>query len=158
MATIDTTGITGTYNNYVLVWNNLSETSSSNLLMQLSVNGGSTYLTSGYIGGANQMDFSSVSFVANARSTSAFLLSLSPGGESSNIYNGMAWLFNMTSAVGKVAFRSSHESNGDSIASNLYAGISAGSYVTGSITVNAFKVFPALGTISGTISLYGIAQ
>jgi len=151
-----TSGITNTYNDYVLIWNNVSN-GGANIYMQISSDGGSTYLNTGYVGGANQMDFSSTSFTANTRNTTAFVLSMAPNGESSFAFNGEAWLFNFTSVGTLPSFRASNMACGDLSAAGLAAGIGAGLKTT-AVVVNAFKVYSATGNISGTFSLYGLVQ
>ncbi len=125
------TGITTTYNNYLFLCRNLLTTSSGTPFfgLQLSSNGGSTYITSGYSGVFSSMYF-------------ATPLTTGTNG-------AYAQIFNFTSGVGSLLImgQSFNSSNTTSSLSTYYA--------TPTV-VNAFKVVDSAGgNITGVFSLYG---
>jgi hypothetical protein len=72
-ATIDfTTGIDSTYDTYVLVWNSLKtdSVSSTSFRMLFSVNGGSSYLTTGYASAINAFEYTTNAWIVNSTNRS----------------------------------------------------------------------------------------
>ncbi len=145
-----TSGITATYNNYVLMWTNVE--SGGNLLVQLSTNGGSSYISTNYQSGLNASAYNSTT-QANANTTSGFLVgSLSTGFFS----NGMMFLRNMTSGSNYVEHHNSSTNYSVAFASRIE--LCSGAYTVASTTVNAFQLVPVSSTFSGKFTLYGIKE
>ena len=146
-----TTGITSTYNNYMLqlsniVWSNSS--ASVTLGIQISTNGGSTYISTGYQKG-------------NASSTATNIEITEFGVGGNTIFtNAKVELSNLTSGSGYVM-----GTPGDSLSFVPATGSTPGSGFGGvytassSIIVNAVRVVVSDGSnFSGTGSLYGYAM
>lgn len=151
-----TTGITATYNNYVLLVSNVTNaTGSTGLLLQISTNGGSSYITSGYSAGVN---FGSAAAAAstNNNGTSGFLLSPSAVVQTTGGFSGTSWLYDFT--VNNFPNIWTQFSNYN--ATNSFAmGQGGGTYFTAVSIVNAMRVISTSGNIAaGKFSLYGIAQ
>jgi hypothetical protein len=136
-----TTGITSTYNNYLLISDSaISPLSSAGiLLLQISTNGGSSYIASGYFntsGPANGL------YLTNSTFTSTNYHYVT-----SNIYNATS------GAVYIGCF-----SDGTYASSTAAGSISpvSSSYGTASTIMNAFQLVISDGSaFSGTFSLYG---
>jgi hypothetical protein len=148
-----TTGITATYNNYMVVISNYKASTSQNLLLQISTNGGSSYISSGYSGGVNQSVWNSATLL-NSNLTVGFLLGFSV--TTTQPTNGVVYLQNFTSGAGYPMCQGQltgvfNSNFGTCILSSLYD--------TASTTVNAFQIGPSTGTLStGTFTLYGILE
>jgi hypothetical protein len=148
-----TTGISSTYNNYLLVFSDITLSGSIQLLTQLSTNGGSSYISSGYATGQNIVEYNSTSF-SNTNFTSGLLL---VDRNSTSTINGYAYLQNMTSGsnyVTSVGNLSLYDTNTPA----SYLAFTVGSYDTASTTVNALQVVPSSGTFSGTVTLFGYLE
>jgi hypothetical protein len=141
-----TTGITATYNNYLLIINSATIPSSATplsktLIVQISIDGGATYITTGYGGFIQGL----IVIQESTGTTDAFI------GSASNTLN------NFTSGLGYVS--SYGDAMGYDTTSSIFApGNGIGIYLTTSTIVNAFRVLTADGTIlwsAQAISLYG---
>jgi hypothetical protein len=146
-----TTGITSAYNNYLLVMNSIDLSSSvtalnKSMIAQISVDGGATYITTGY-------GFSAIGLFV-------FEVSVGGGGPTEHEVAGSSTntLSNFTSGSGYVS------NNGSAICSDITtpsepAEASAGGiYLTPSTIVNAFRITTIDGTAlwsAQSISLYG---
>lgn len=144
-----TSGITSTYNNYLLIVSNFTMSASTTLLLQVSSDGGSTYKTSGYFSGFNSYPYNSATGT-NVNSTSGLLLA-SPASTGLNLA-GEYLLSNLTSgsnfvmcSYGPVPVN----------AATLIMCIGSGVYGT-AITVNALKLIVGSGTMTGIVTLFGI--
>jgi hypothetical protein len=149
-----TTGITSTYNCYLLKWAVYPGTSNVSFRMQVSTNGGSSYLGAGYLSGANKGIYSTNVFT-NVNSTSVVLLS---GGDLAGTNNigcsGQAYLYNVTNGSN---FCMSGTSSYLILASNVtFCLLQANSTIN---TINALQFSMSSGNISvGRITLYGIVE
>jgi len=144
VATLDfTTGISSTYTNYLLIFNkiNCPLAATTDLFVQLSINGGLSYITSGYrnnVAADNGLQLTNVT-------------------DGTSLCYGTAYLYNVTSGAGHVS-----SNTGATVASPGVNSLGSGSnatYETPNITVNALRVVTASGAVySGIVSLYGITQ
>ncbi len=143
------TGITSTYNNYRLQFTNVTipaaSVSTTNLLIQISTDGGSTYITTNYVS-ANSGFAASTPWTTSATDA---------------IGSGWVELFNLTSGSDYITF-SPYPNNiqispsGPGV-SNMNGALDA--YDVISTTANALRITTSDGSlISGTFSLYGYAQ
>ena len=138
-----TSGITATYNNYFLLFDSLgpygSGVGSCRYWLQLSTDGGATYINTGYndsltyieIGIASSTDF---------------------------IIGGYQYLYNLTSGFSLITTegRTRWVRSVSGTASTTQEG---GAYAAGSIVCNAFKIFTSNGsTFSGNFTLYGYTE
>lgn len=142
-----TSGITNTYNVYILVISNmLASAGTPTGQITLSTDGGGTYLNSGYSGGTTFNFINGAATWSNSNSTSIFTL----GGvqNATHTLNATIWFYNMTNG-NEVAMQGTGFSNGSF---SLYGG----SQSTG--TINAIKINLSAGNISGTFSLYGLLE
>jgi hypothetical protein len=148
-----TTGISATYNNYLLVFSNVTLSGSIQLLVQLSTNAGVSYISTGYATGQNVVPYNSTS-LTNTNFTSGLLL---VDRNSTSTINGYCYLQNMTSGsnyVTSVGNLSLYDT-GSSASSQAFT---VGSYDTASTIVDAIQVVPSSGTFSGTFTLFGYLE
>jgi hypothetical protein len=150
-----TTGITSAYNDYFLVISDLLASTAANLQVQISTNGGSSYITTGYVSGNNSASYSTVTFANLTSTTGIFLSSASAA---SATYNYGVYLYNFTSGAGG----SSSSSTGNRVnltLTGLSYDLGTGVYGTAATTVNAIRIIPSAGTLtSGSATLYGILE
>jgi hypothetical protein len=152
-ATISFTSvITSKYSTYVLVYSNVVPQTTGLLAMQVSINNGVSYLSSGYVSGIITSAYNSTTLGNQTSATNMIL--------SGTLYNagggicGEAWLFNFQN--GGTAYL-----RGDFVFTNStpttvlgYAGASSTA-----TSVNAIQISMATGNITkGTFSLYGISE
>ena len=145
-----TTGIATPYVNFMFVINQIvPSTGTPTFGMQVSTNGGSSYIGSGYTTGVNTNPYNSTT-LTNTNSTSNLILS--PAITGSPGVSGVIFCFNVTGATG-VTFAG--------YGSTQLAALNL-TQIVGSSTataVNAFQFTMSSGNIaSGSISLYGFLQ
>lgn len=91
-----TTGITGTYDNYMFVISNMTTSAGGIFLsMEVSDDGGATWESSGYQGGINYSEYTSGAR-ANINSTTQIPLSAALRGGASGMYNGVVYCYNVS--------------------------------------------------------------
>ena len=150
-----TTGITSTYNNFVVVFSNIIPSTQNNILIRVSTDGGSTYATTGYvssIAGMNVSSGGSYSALSGTNTDGFYLtgpgLGVAPGA------SGTVFLYGLTNGqepavAGNCTFWR---------AGNALWTAWVGGYST-STTVNAIRIIGDAGTLtSGIVSLYGISK
>ena len=148
-----TSGITSTYNNFILVISNMVMSTTAFIYVQLSSDGGSTYKSSSYLSGDNFFNYNSASN-SNNNGTGGFIV----GNASDNTYfnSSTNWLNNVTSGTNQVNFFGDGTSCNSSSARRHYM---LGTYTGSALTVNAIQVIGSSGTItSGTATLYGLLE
>lgn len=146
-----TSGISTTYSNYLLtVSGGEPVTTSQAFRMQLSTNGGASYLSTGYLSSAISFAYNSTTSSVDNQTTYISLGSTI----SSTRYFGMSlWLMNLSGASGATTWTGSY----GGIQTNLSMGYLTGSRVAASY--NAIKLYHNSGNINkGTFSLYGITK
>jgi len=150
-----TSGITGTYNNYLLTIDSCQmQTTAQALLLLLSTDGGSTYIASNYFAATNSWQFTTGAWTPLTISTSFLLTYLVSTGLQDII--GSLFLQNMTSGSGNVGIQGQTVSNSGSI---LGTNLVTGYYDGGAITVNAIQLISTAGNlVSGNFSLYGFSK
>lgn len=152
-----TTGITTTYNTYVLVVDNyVPATNTTNLLLQISTNGGSSYINSGYQTGVTYFQYNSTT-VNNANSTTSFLLNSSIPSTTDGC-SGVYFLYGFTANTANV--RPSYGASlGGRTGGAVGMALAGGNYAAASTLVNAFQIISSSGNLStGTFTLYGILE
>lgn len=144
-----TSGITSTYNNYMLIVVNID--ANATLGIELSSNGGSSYITSGYQSGYRFASYNSASYNISFFSSQFKISELLSSGYS---LNGIYYLYNMT--VGSKPFFSGNITSVTT--SNNPTMAYCGAWYDTNITVNAFRIRnTSNNTINnGMVSLYGI--
>lgn len=150
-----TSGISATYNNYLLLISNfLPITAGASLELQLSTNGGSTYVTTGYVGGLIDVQISAGTTWAQAGATT-FAYCNTSNATTQPAGCGAIFLQNVTGG-------SYFQSHGTTTINNNSSGAQWIAFVSSSnstTTTNAFKVFCSSGNISaGTFTLFGILE
>jgi hypothetical protein len=151
-----TSGITSTYNDYWVLMSSINLSASNPLQIQISTNGGSSYITSGYFTGINSIASTAASGTwSNAINATSYLVAVYSNGSSYYLYTNL-YLYNMTAGSGFVCSQGSG-SAGDMSTVNKFT-FPQGVYGTASTTVNALKFVPSSGTFSGTITLFGILE
>ena len=123
--------------------------------MQLSTNGGSSYITSGYFAGQNSASETAAGVLGNDVNTTSFMESLYSS--TTGVYgSSVLYLYNATSGSGYV------ECWGNGVnfnpSTHVYYTMQLSAYNTASTTVNALKFIPDSGTFSGTITIFGILE
>lgn len=147
-----TSGITSTYNNYILLITNVSCAAEVYCEIKISIDGGSSYITSGYQSGKNNVSYNS-STITNESITTSFFIAHTAS--SSVFFNGIAYLNSMTSnSLPSVSFTGCQYNSSTNLAVNTRT---YGMYLS-PVTVNAFQVFTESSTFSGTFTLYGILE
>jgi len=151
-----TSGISATYNDYFILMSSIKLSASNPLQMQISTNGGSSYITTGYLTGVNSIASTAASGSwSNAVNATTYLVAVYSNG-SSYYLNSNIYLYNATAGSGFVCSQSSGMT-GDMSTVNKFT-FGQGVYTTTSTTVNALKFVPSSGTFSGTITLFGILE
>ncbi len=158
VATISfTTGITSTYRRFIMLIDNMQPvTTSTTLTMQVSTDGGSNYLNTGYVARVNVTNSSAV--FASASNTTAFQLSFTTDISNSSTlkYNAMIVFYDFTTGgtpaiSGIGTYQSVSASSPDYVYQYGYGPVT--------ITVNAFQFAMSSGNINtGTFSLYGVSN
>lgn len=138
-----TTGITSTYNNYLLIGiNTVMLAGAPQLGIQISIDGGATYITTNYTSGFSALT-TSMDFIVNGGSTTTSIG-----------YNSYT-LFNLTSGTSLISGTGpgvSYDPANPPVSSNVVYD----AYTIASTTVNALRLIASDGTaFSGTFSLYG---
>ncbi len=140
-----TTGITNTYRNYLVLIDNCIDASASSAIfqIQISTDGGGSYVASGYVNGGAAL--TSGLYAGNLLDGTTYV-------------SGSIYLFNLTSGAGYITSSLNGmrmNSTGPTVTSSGVVGI----YGTAAQIVNALKVFPNDGnTFSGQVSLYGYSN
>ncbi len=143
-----TTGITSTYNNYLVILTNIQPTvAGKDFIVQLSTNGRASYITTGY--------------KTSTATTNGIIMLEANGGNPSvtSFINGPTYILNATSGAHYVASSDSTMTISDPAIPNIFVDGGAGFYTTPNIVVNAFKfLFQDASNFSGTVSLYGYSE
>jgi hypothetical protein len=153
-STVVLTGIDSTYDNYVLLGANITASTSSDISMQISSDGGGSYITSNY-GGAfgyrNGSNFNIDSRINN----SSFNISYSATLQTTSTGALKIDLFAPSSSSRKLFLSSFFTINSSG---PVYASNALWASYNGTDTYNTLKFFPTAGTFSGVFSLYGIKK
>jgi hypothetical protein len=146
-----TSGISGTYNTYFMVFTAITPaTSGVTCSLTVSANGGSSYASSGYESAFNATAYTTTTYTNN-NATSSFIITDST---LSSLLSGSIWLYNLSNGndpyiSGRMAYFGS-------------APTTIGGYLFGNVTttsINALKIAMSSGNItSGTVSLYGLIE
>jgi hypothetical protein len=159
--TFDSTLITATYNNYVLVITGaLSVVDLPNMLLQFSTNNGSSYLTGSYVYGINSWAWNTNAAVNGSASSAAAIVigSLRDPSAAVGPFNGTYWFYNMVSGASSTFPYVMGDYVGTDNLANTARALTIGTWQA-PLVVNNFQITMASGNISsGTFSLYGISQ
>ena len=138
------TSVSSTYKNYLLVGRNIAPSAGgANCGLQLSTDGGSTYLTSGYQSGLTHNSWNSTTY-GNENQTDCFLVFLPQ-----NLSTVASFFYNLSLAPSSIP-----SGTGAGQSSNSFQSL-FGTY-TSAITPTAFKILMFGGlTFTGSVSLYG---
>lgn len=147
-----TTGITATYNNYMLVVSNyLPATNTQSLELQISTNGGSSYIATGYVGGTI-FGTTATGLVSGTAATTFFMLMTSVD-NATRAGCGTYYLMDFTNG----AYPNITGLSNAGVTSAPLPFVTYGLNSTG--TVNAFQVLSASGNMTqGKFTLYGIKE
>lgn len=153
-AAISFTGITA-YSNYLLVFYGVTPATDAALLnMQMSNDGGSTWITTSYTSGCNHNPYNSATVTNNNSTTAWVLTGPLDSGSSSNLANGAIYILNTN--VGNNCYISGTCSYYDNTSAVDAMGVVGGR--GGATGANAFKVLMSSGNIAaGTFRLYGVS-
>lgn len=142
-----TTGISSTYTQYLLTCPSYDRTSTSSpCLLQISTDGGSSYISTNYQGTHINLVYNSTT-IGNLNTTSGFMFCYPSTGNAQN--SAHMWLYLPVSDY--------PTGNGEMNSGNTMT-LSMGAYNGATITVNAFQLSVAAGTFSGEFYLYGLAN
>lgn len=154
-------GITSAYNTYQLIWNSVTtDQDGQSLKMLVSTDGGSTYISSGYISTLFSYNIGSPSSIFDANQ----ILLTDTGFSVSTrytTYSGNILLHNLTSGVGFATFdgfQSANDGPGQPGSDSGRGGLVSATAPQSSI-INAIQLSMTAGNLlTGTFSLYGISQ
>lgn len=144
-----TSGISSTYNNYEIFFDNVATTNTPNFVVaQLSTDGGATYINTNYL---NNNIGASVGL--------ALFSTQSNSGDPGFTY-GNTGLYNLTSGSNYVTAAAFSGAFYDTFVGNvIIPPATSSAYTVTSTTVNALQIVTDDGTaFSGTFSLYGIVM
>jgi len=150
-----TTGISATYNNYQFIYSNVvPATSTAVLNFNVSVNGGSTWVNTGYQGGFWSIPYNSAT-ITNANSTTTIIIS-GPLSTTAGVgVNGYIYCNDVTNG-------SNMQVSGQNCFNGSTTGLGAVGWfssTTGQTSVNGFQFIMSSGNIStGTFTLFGILE
>lgn len=136
-----TTGISGTYNTYVLIVDQLRDFGNigAHLVAQISTNGGSSYIASNY---------------QDLYGTGSIGLGITGQQDTDGVTSATAYIYNLTSGSGYI-FSSSTGTNYSN--PSLGGDAKNAMYMTANISANALRIkMSDSNTFSGTVSLYSI--
>jgi hypothetical protein len=138
------TGLTSTYSHYIIVIE-LASTGNATFRCQLSVNNGSSYAASFYYSNLVTMYNGSVTCAAASGSGQAYI-DLGTGGSGYIKFTSPGNTGSTDQDYGQTLYS---EING--ITTTKYIGMGRYTYAA-----NAIRIYPASGTITGSIKLYGV--
>jgi hypothetical protein len=136
-----TTGISSTYPNYLFVGDSITDASASTtvIAIQLSIDGGATYISTAYVG----------SGITTGMGVGGITDSTATAGFNSTLYN-------LTSGVGIISCGGTYTIY-DTSGPTAQTQVSAGAYTVAGQAVNAFRVVTSDATsFSGNFTLYGL--
>jgi len=147
-STIALSGVSATYNNYVLMFSDMTFDGTISVGIQLNSGGG--FINSGYTSGQNTNSYTSTT-LANVTATSILMFG---NAASTATMGGTFWLNNLTSGVGYPLC------HGQMIKENAGASASLsqlmGSYNTPIVTTSIQIATSSGNVVTGTFTLYGI--
>jgi hypothetical protein len=149
-----TTGISSYTQIFVSFYAIQPATNTAIFQMQMSKDGGSTYITTGYLSGLNSTPYNSTT-ITNNNSTSAWVLTgVETSGDANKTSNGAFYILNANVAANP--YISGHSADFDSTSATANINFFGGQ--GGSTGANAFKFLMSSGNIAaGTVTLYGLA-
>lgn len=152
-----TSSISSTYNNYFLLGSNITASTSSpgNLAIQISSNGGSSYINTGYMTGTNSFAYNASSFTNTTSTTQFFLYP-----QTDNTYYSSMALYFYDFTSGKKPLISGNCSRiKPTSTQTANMGLAQGGYNTAT-AMNAFTIYfdGSVNIATGTFTLYGIVQ
>lgn len=139
-----TSGISSSYDQYLLKWIGGSLSSTVPVLLQISTDGGSSYISTSYQGGGTWFAWNGTT-PNNSNSSAGFVI-MNPAANTG--MQSETWL-NFTPSSIPCAHGKGKNLNAMCITMGTY---------NSSVTVNAFQVLPTSGTISGDFYLYGFSN
>lgn len=148
-STVALSGISATYNNYVIVFSNLVLSGSASCVVQL--NSGSGFLSTGYFSGQNSIVYNSTT-LTNTNTTTGLMIA---NGDNTTTMGGVVYLYSLTSGTG---FPVSSGTNTKRVSGTSNMNLICGAYNSG-ITVTSIQIAMSTGTMTtGTFTLYGIVE
>lgn len=150
-ASIAFTQFSATYTTYLLVWgNHQPATNAASLYMQVSANGGSSYLSTGYQNGTTFVAYNSATW-SNVNSTTYG--TLSAGCDNNQVGSGYAWINNIGTSS-NFNCNATSQTVSSSVTYNCQC-----TTFNSSTSVNAIQIYESSGNIAtGTFTLYGLLQ
>lgn len=136
----------GSYASYFIVGTNAGFSGANSLLLQLSVNNGSSYIATSYAAGAQVNAWNSAT-ITNINNTTGMTILRQSGGD----HGISVWLHNMNNGSGAYPV-----CTGTYSAFNAFAYVGGG-YTGATINANAFQLVPTAGTFNGIFTLYGLS-
>lgn len=149
-----TTGIDSSYNVYYLAFRDTTvSVDGTNIGLRFSDDGGGTFIATGYQAGMNRNPYNSAT-VTNANGTTQVTLASLSSNASEPKASGFCWLFNLTngndpSFAGQTTY---NNSTGPTLNYGWHGGY------MGTPNIDALRIFPGSGTITGQFTLYGLKE
>ena len=142
---------TNSYNVYFVTLNNIQTSSASQNTLRFSNNNGSSFIASGYQYAFQRLTTAGSSFEAKSTSATQIYTEMLSDTSTGSSGNGYFYLYNLLDSskysFATFQFMSSWSDERMTFGSGV---------LPTAETHNAFQLLPSAGTISGTISLYGI--
>jgi hypothetical protein len=153
-----TTGITTTYNNYLLIFDSaLASNTGAVLQIQFSTNGGSSYINSNYNGSCTITAVGATTFTSQGSASSSLFLTGPQNTSNTNVFSaGTIYLNNLTSGASDANIYGQGIGKNGSVSWSL---MNVYGFLGGTNVVNALNIFYSAGTITtGNFSLYGYSK
>jgi hypothetical protein len=147
----------GSYNVHFLTFNDIDLSTDANIRARLSNNGGTSFISSGYQYAIQRGNVTGSFDELRSTSTTYFLSVFSDNGGSgtNETKEGYSYFYNLLDSS-KYSFGTGMSMSTNSSAQHIM--MFGNAVLPTAETHNAIQVLPNTGTMSGTVSLYGIAE
>ena len=157
VASVDfTSGIDGTYKTYVVVFNEVTVSSSSSLNFRLSTDAGATFISSSnYSTGRQNQDTQATTYSQSNQNNISQFLGANVGNDATDLSNGIVYFFGMgVSGIPSLLYDVIAEQDAATANSYKYSGF--GTYKS-NILPNGIRFYVGSTFTAGTFTLYGLA-
>mgnify|MGYP003667970602 CR=1 FL=1 len=157
VASVDfTSGIDATYKTYVVVFNEVTVSSSSSLNFRLSTDAGATFISSSnYSTGRQNQDTQATTYSQSNQNNISQFLGANVGNDATDLSNGIVYFFGMgVSGIPSLLYDVIAEQDAATANSYKYSGF--GTYKS-NILPNGIRFYVGSTFTAGTFTLYGLA-
>jgi hypothetical protein len=145
------------YRRYDISYDTIVDTDGAELNLRLSKDSGSSFLATGYKFAANETDSTGTNTASGSASTTEIIIAANVGSAATEGSDGIVRIWNpaSTSRFKNVMFDTCTNDNTAGFLNKRRTG--CGAYVTDADALNAVRILPSAGTVTGTFKLYGYA-